>query len=223
MGRKRETLLRWVNCCYESASSFERLSDLSNGVFFLHILNIDANSPHIDSCPWTLIASVLDGNKYYCSNQSSQLVRYLLGFNLAISESLCAFTEQNIAKDVVNFRAASSGDEDEIAKLVAVCMHLTMVLSPRDDIKHRTMTCLSNEEQSVIKNMLHAIVNDSDHMSRNQLADIVHDPPSGKCRPWALRQIDISLMYLMIFNFLIFKIRVSRNTAPFTPHHQSLQ
>ena len=56
----------------------------------------------------------------------------------------------------VDLTAASTDDENEIAKLVVMSMHFTMVSRPREDIKKKTMQLLP-EDQTVIEAMLNAI------------------------------------------------------------------
>ena len=77
--------------------------------------------------------------------------------------------------DIINFKTAAARDEDEIAKLIVVCMHLTMVVKSCEMIQEKTMLTLSNEDQLVIKSILHAIVND-DQLTRTRLAEILYEP-----------------------------------------------
>ena len=62
-----------------------------------------------------------------------------------------------VSLDQVDFTAVSTDNEQEIAKLVAMCMHFTMVSRARDDIKAKTMKLMS-EDQTIIKATLHAII-----------------------------------------------------------------
>lgn len=61
--------------------------------------------------------------------------------------------------------------------MVAACMHLTMVLEQREDIKQATMKGLSVDDQLVVKTILHAIV-DEDRVTGQRLAEILRDEPA---------------------------------------------
>lgn len=88
------------------------------------------------------------------------------------------FRKENLRCDLVDLKAASEGDDVEISKLVALTMHVTMVLKPSEVIKSLTMNSLSNEEQMVIKSILHTIVS-NDHITAYELAEVVSDPFQG--------------------------------------------
>ena len=62
MGPKKETLLRWVNCCYESIAPVQRIQELSDGAFFLQILYIENSSDTVNTSPWAKISRVIRGN-----------------------------------------------------------------------------------------------------------------------------------------------------------------
>ena len=81
-------------------------------------------------------------------------------------------------ENVVDFDAAASGNEDELAKLIVIIRHLTMVQKPRENIKERTMWKLSTEDQKVIEAILLDIVND-DQITRNRLIDVLQDNLQG--------------------------------------------
>jgi len=65
MGPKKETLLRWVNCCYESITPVQRIQELSDGVFFLQILNVESSSDNVNISPWARISHVIKGNIHF--------------------------------------------------------------------------------------------------------------------------------------------------------------
>ena len=52
---------------------------------------------------------------------------------------------------MADLKLAVQGDEEELSKMVAACMHLTMVLEQREDIKQATMKGLSVDDQLVVK------------------------------------------------------------------------
>ena len=87
--------------------------------------------------------------------------------------------ELTLSTDIINFKAAATRDENELSKLIVVCMHLTMVVKSSEMIQEKTMLNLSNEDQLVIKGILHAIVND-DQLTRARLTEILNEPSSGK-------------------------------------------
>jgi predicted house-cleaning noncanonical NTP pyrophosphatase (MazG superfamily) len=70
------------------------------------------------------------------------------------------FLEHKLQENVVDFDAAASGNEDELAKLIAIIMHLTMVQKPCENITERTMWKLSTEDHKVIEAILLDVVND---------------------------------------------------------------
>lgn len=82
--------------------------------------------------------------------------------------------ENKFEEDVIDYDAAASGNEDELAKLIVICMHLTMVLKPCEIIKEKTMWNLSTEDQKVIEAILLAIVND-DQLTRSRLVEVLQD------------------------------------------------
>ncbi len=81
-------------------------------------------------------------------------------------------------ENVVDFDAAASGNEDELAKLIVICMHFTMVQKPCEHIKEKTMWNLSTEDQKVIEAILLALVND-DQLTRSRLIDVLQDNLQG--------------------------------------------
>lgn len=86
--------------------------------------------------------------------------------------------ELTLNSDIINFKTAATRDEEELSKLIVVCMHLTMVVKSSETIQEKTMANLSNEDQLIIKGMLHAIVND-DQLTRTRLTEILYEPSSG--------------------------------------------
>nr|CAH0104580.1 unnamed protein product [Daphnia galeata] len=142
MGQKKDTLLRWVNCCSDAATTVERIKNLADGWFFIHILKFLRSHPTDGTDPWLQIINIL--------------------------------REYKLQENVVDFDAAASGNEDELAKLIVICMHLTMVQKPCENIKEKTMWNLSTEDQKVIEAILLAIVND-DQLTRSRLIDVLQD------------------------------------------------
>lgn len=84
------------------------------------------------------------------------------------------FLEFKLPEGAVDYDLAASGNEDELAKLIVICMHLTMVQKPSEVIKEKTMWNLSTEDQKVIESILQAIVND-DQLTRSRLIDVLQD------------------------------------------------
>ncbi|XP_046458153.1 COP1-interactive protein 1-like isoform X4 [Daphnia pulex] len=142
MGQKKDTLLRWVNCCSDAATNIERIKNLADGWFFIHILNFLRSHPTDGTDPWLQTINIL--------------------------------REYKLQENVVDFDAAASGNEDELAKLIVICMHLTMVQKPCEHIKEKTMWNLSTEDQKVIEAILLALVND-DQLTRSRLIDVLQD------------------------------------------------
>ncbi|XP_057368948.2 golgin subfamily A member 4-like isoform X2 [Daphnia carinata] len=142
MGQKKDTLLRWVNCCSDTTTSVERIKNLSDGWFFIHILSFLRSHPTDGTDPWLQTINIL--------------------------------REYKLQENVVDYDAAASGNEDELAKLIVICMHLTMVQKPCEVIKEKTMWNLSTEDQKVIEAILLAIVND-DQLTRGRLNDVLQD------------------------------------------------
>ncbi|XP_032783508.2 early endosome antigen 1 isoform X3 [Daphnia magna] len=142
MGQKKDTLLRWVNCCSDTATSVERIRNLSDGWFFIHILSFLRSHPTDGTDPWLQTINIL--------------------------------REYKLEENVVDYDAAASGNEDELAKLIVICMYLTMVQKPCEVIKEKTMWNLSTEDQKVIEAILLAIVND-DQLTRSRLNDVLQD------------------------------------------------
>ena len=64
MGQKKDTLLRWVNCCSDAATTVERIKSLADGWFFIHILNFLRSHPTDDTDPWLQTINILRG--MYC-------------------------------------------------------------------------------------------------------------------------------------------------------------
>lgn len=64
MGPKKETLLRWVNCCFESITPVQKIQELSDGTFFLQILNIENVCNTVDISPWAKISRAVKGKIY---------------------------------------------------------------------------------------------------------------------------------------------------------------
>ena len=62
MGPKKETLLRWVNCSFEPITPLERIQELSDGIFFLQILNVETSRDTVDISPWAKISRIVKGN-----------------------------------------------------------------------------------------------------------------------------------------------------------------
>lgn len=92
--------------------------------------------------------------------------------------SLYFLVDHNITDDIIDFDGAASGNDDELAKLIVVCMHLTMVLKPCEMIKQKTMMNLSTEDQKVLESILTAIVND-DAVTRARLTEVLQDSGCG--------------------------------------------
>lgn len=100
------------------------------------------------------------------------------------------FQEYKLEENVVDYDAAASGNEDELAKLIVICMYLTMVQKPCEVIKEKTMWNLSTEDQKVIEAILLAIVND-DQLTRSRLNDVLQDVQGIPCK---------YIKYFKIFN-----------------------
>jgi hypothetical protein len=64
MGLKKDTLLRWVNCCSDASTTIERIKNLADGLFFIHILNFFESSPTDDTYPWHQTINILRGIRY---------------------------------------------------------------------------------------------------------------------------------------------------------------
>ena len=76
--------------------------------------------------------------------------------------------------DVVDFDAAASGNEEELTKLIVICIHLTMFQKPCEVIKQKTMWNLSTEDQKVIEAILQVTVND-DQLTKSRLIEVLQD------------------------------------------------
>jgi hypothetical protein len=68
MGLKKDTLLRWVNCCSDASTTIERIKNLADGLFFIHILNFFGSSPTDDTDPWHQTINILRGIRYVLLN-----------------------------------------------------------------------------------------------------------------------------------------------------------
>ena len=86
-------------------------------------------------------------------------------------------TDHDVTDEVIDFENAELGNEDELAKLIIVCMHLTMVQKPCDFIKEKTMSNMSTEDQKVLESILSMTVND-DSLTQARLTEVLQD--SGK-------------------------------------------
>lgn len=69
MGPKKETLLRWVNCCFEEEAPIDKIKSLSDGSFFLYILGSLRSHYTTSNAPWLQIATILRGNWLYIRPQ----------------------------------------------------------------------------------------------------------------------------------------------------------
>lgn len=178
MGPKKETLLRWVNCCCDNEAIVDKIRILSDGAFFLHILGFLGSHYTTNSVPWLQIVTILRGN---IANLT--LILYhshtLLLLHFSLKLMLCHFVlDHNITDEIIDFDSAASGNEDELAKLIVVCMHLTMVQKPCETIKQKTMMNLSTEDQKVLESILTALVND-DSVTQSRLAEVLQDSGNG--------------------------------------------
>ena len=162
MGQKKDTLLRWVNCCLESATPVDRIKNLSDGCFFIHILSFLRSHPTDGSDPWLQTISILRGTLKHC-------IYYVWNCN-----HFFLFVEYSLQDDVVDFDGAASGNEEELTKLIVICMHLTMVQKPCEVIKQKTMWNLSTEDQKVIEAILQVTVND-DQLTKSRLIEVLQD------------------------------------------------
>lgn len=168
MGPKKDTLLRWVNCCFESEVPVDTLRNLSDGGFFLHILGFLRSHYTANGAPWLQIVTILKGICLYNKLSRADFTKYILYLE-----------DHNITDEIIDFDGAVSGNEDELAKLIVVCMHLTMVQKPCEMIKERTMMNLSTEDQKVLESILTALVND-DTVTRTRLTEVLQDSGHGK-------------------------------------------
>lgn len=80
MGQKKDTLLRWVECCSDSGTSVDRIKNLSDGRFFVHILSFVNGHSTDTNDPWLQTINVLRGISNACFFSSTKFITWLFLF-----------------------------------------------------------------------------------------------------------------------------------------------
>ena len=78
MGQKKDTLLRWVNCCSDAATTVERIKNLADGWFFIHILKFLRSHPTDGTDPWLQIINILRGVYCKIANELKVLINVIV-------------------------------------------------------------------------------------------------------------------------------------------------